>query len=257
MESAETDAQLRIDEALRHWRQGDCVLGEHWFIFRIEPKAPLTEDAKVAAAEEVENAEGSVFGLSVVTQTCDIVRQCSTRPFSEVCPLVKVDNHILHQVQRGRRPNYAYISGIADHGLVADLDRTMTVEKSVVAVWQRTKGCLNDQDVRRLALSLARKRARMAFPMTFRRSLSRSPGECQKSMKRKVKKVGLFGHFAKSAFARPRLGMLIKSRLCFGSSEVKTKLTSSKGLGNFPRGLAQPNPGEWAIFSCKRSGYYA
>jgi len=167
VEIADADSQSEIDEALRHWRQGDCVLGEHWFIFRIAPNAPLTNDATYAAEEELENAEASVFGLAVVSQTCDIVRQCDGRPFVEVCPLVEVNQNVLDEIERGRRPGYAYISGIADQGLVADLDRIMTAEKSVVAQWDRTRGCLNDHDARRLALALARKRARMAFPDDF------------------------------------------------------------------------------------------
>jgi len=167
VETADADAQSEIDEVLRHWRQGDCVLGEHWFIFRIAPNAPLTEDATAAAAAESENAEASAFGLAVISQTCDIVRQCDGRPFLEVCPLVEVEQNVLNEIERGRRPGYAYIPGIADHGLVADLERIMTVEKSVVAQWDRERGCLNDQDSRRLALALARKRARMAFPDDF------------------------------------------------------------------------------------------
>lgn len=50
---------------------------------------------------------------------------------------------------------------------VADLDRVMTVEKSVVAEWERKPGCLSDDDVRALGQALTRKRARFAFPDDF------------------------------------------------------------------------------------------
>lgn len=43
----------------------------------------------------------------------------------------------------------------------------MTVEKPVVAQWERVAGCLDDNDSRRLSLALARKRARIAFPDDF------------------------------------------------------------------------------------------
>lgn len=167
MEPLDANGRAKIDEPLQQWRQGDCVLGEHWFVFRISPDAPLTEDAAAAAEDGVDSAEGSVFGFAVVTQTCDIVRDCGERPFVEVCPLVEVDEDKLHEIERGRRPNYAYLPGVSDRHLVADLDRVMTVEKPVVAQWKRVTGCLDDNDSRRLSLALSRKRARIAFPDDF------------------------------------------------------------------------------------------
>ena len=35
----------QVDEQLAAWRQGDCVLGEPWFLFRADNKRPLTRDA--------------------------------------------------------------------------------------------------------------------------------------------------------------------------------------------------------------------
>lgn len=43
----------------------------------------------------------------------------------------------------------------------------MTVEKSVVALWERTPGCETDDSVREFAKALARKRERFAFPNGF------------------------------------------------------------------------------------------
>lgn len=157
----------RIDDALEAWQQGDCVLGEHWFLFRVDISAPLTEDGAAAAAEGVDAAETEVRGLMVATQTCDIVRKCGERPFLEVCPLVEVDEPTLREIERGRRPGYAFVPGLADSGLVADLDRVMTVEKALVAGWSRVVGCRDDDEGRRLALALSRKRARAAFPDDF------------------------------------------------------------------------------------------
>jgi len=158
----------RIDEALRVWRQGDCVLGEHWLLFRLDVGAPITEEARVSAAEGADAGEAEVRGLMLLTQTCDIVRSCRDRPFVEVCPLVEVDDEKFEEIRKGRRPNYAYIPGIGDGTrLVGDLDRLMAVEKAVVAGWNRLKGCRDDDEVRRLSLALARKRARFAFPDDF------------------------------------------------------------------------------------------
>ncbi len=159
-----------VDTALKEWCQGDCVLGEHWFVYRFNPQRPLTSDsADVAQAENdiKDITESEVKGFAVVTQTCDIVRTCDERPFVEVVPLVEVDGRDLHDIQRSRRPRYAYIPGIAELNLVADLDRVMTVEKAVVAEWERKPGCLNDEEIRKLGQALIRKRARPAFPDDF------------------------------------------------------------------------------------------
>lgn len=156
-----------IDTALSEWCQGDCVLGEHWFVYRFNPQSPLTSDSAAVAQEETDLAESEVKGFAVVTQTCDIVRTCNKRPFVEIVPLVEVDEAQLHEIQRSRQPQYAYIPGIAELNLVADLDRVMTVEKAVVAEWERKPGCLNDDSVRALGQALTRKRARFAFPDDF------------------------------------------------------------------------------------------
>ena len=156
-----------IDAALQKWCQGDYVLGEQWFIQRFNPKRPLTDESKDVAEKEVDLAESEVRGFVVVTQTCDIVRSCASRQFIEVVPLREVNEKYLHDIQRGRRPQYAYIPGAAEHRLVADLDRVMTVEKAVVAEWERKAGCSDDGEVRALGKALARKRIRFAFPDDF------------------------------------------------------------------------------------------
>lgn len=156
-----------VDAALEEWCQGDCVLREQGFVYRIDPERPLTEESLSAGAEGADLAESEVRGFVVVTQTCDIVRSCSSRPFVEVVPLVVVDEQYLYEIQRGRRPQYALIPGVAQHYLVADLDRVMTVEKSVVAKWERQPGCKSDQEVRMLGQALAQKRVRFAFPDDF------------------------------------------------------------------------------------------
>ncbi len=156
-----------VDAALQEWQQGDYVLGEHWFVQRFHPQRPLTQESTGVAQEETDLAESEVRGFVVVTQTCDIVRTCRTRPFVEIVPLVEVDEKQLYQIQRSRQPQYAYIPGVAELNLVADLDRVMTVEKAVVAEWERKSGCQNDQEIRVLGQALARKRARFAFPDEF------------------------------------------------------------------------------------------
>jgi predicted translin family RNA/ssDNA-binding protein len=159
-----------VDAALENWRQGDCVIGDdHWFSFRFSPQYPLTEDSKevTAANTEADLAESAVNGFAVLTQTCDLVRLCADRPFVEIAPLVEVDAEKLQDIKRVKIPRYAYISGVAEQNLVADLDRVMTVEKTVVAKWDRIIGCQNDEEIRAFGKSLSRKCSRFAFPDDF------------------------------------------------------------------------------------------
>lgn len=169
--SNEPDSWIpEIDSALSKWSQGDCTIGDDcWFVTRFDAQRPLAQSSKeVAAADaDADLAESAVSGFVVVTQTCDLVRSCADRPFLEISPLVKVNAELLAEIKRLKRPNYAYIAGVADRSLVADLDRVMTVEKAVVAAWERIQGCQSDTDVRSLSEALARKRSRFAFPDDF------------------------------------------------------------------------------------------
>ena len=162
----DSDEAKRIDASLREWRQGDLALEESWFVHVGDGAAPLT----AAAAEAAGGAQAltsEVLGLVVLTQTCDIVRSCVTRPYVEVAPLARVSEDDLHQVKRGRRPAHATLPALEKDLLVADLDRVMTVEKSIVASWKRTPGFTRDADGRAFAQALARKRVRFAFPDDF------------------------------------------------------------------------------------------
>ncbi|WP_394836095.1 hypothetical protein LVJ94_04220 [Pendulispora rubella] len=155
-----------IDTRLKEWRQGDLACHENWFVHIGDGSSGLTPEA-ADAEHGVQLLQGYAPGLVVLTQTCDIVRSCIDRPFIEVAPLVEVSGEDALQVKRARRPQYAHIPALCERRLVAHLDRTMTVEKSVVAQWERTAGWSTDAEARDFAKALARKRARFAFPDDF------------------------------------------------------------------------------------------
>jgi hypothetical protein len=157
----------RIDAALKEWRQGDLALDEFWFVHVGDASVPLSEAAAQADDEGVQAFTSEVAGLVVVTQTCDIVRSCTSRPYLEVAPLMQVSEDDLRTVKRGRRPAHATLPSLENDRLVADLDRVMTVEKSIVASWKRTPGYTDDAEGRAFAQALARKRVRFAFPDDF------------------------------------------------------------------------------------------
>lgn len=159
-------AAKRIDDALATWRQGDVALDAAWFVHVADGSAALTNEAAEAGGG-VNMVQGTVEGSVVLTQTCDIVRSCVRRPFLEIAPVVEVEEADAHQIERGYRPNYAIIPALRGRRLVADLDRVMTVEKSIVATWTRTPGLTTDKEARDFAQALSRKRARFAFPDDF------------------------------------------------------------------------------------------
>lgn len=156
----------QVDKALAIWRQGDVALQEKWFTHIADPSRALTPESSQADGT-LSAITSEVEGLAIVTQSCDIVRTCSDRPFLEVVPLVKVDSSFLYEVKKGQRPAYVFIPATEEFSLVAHIDRVMTVEKTLVANWQRTQGCKTDAEIRAFAQTLARKRSRSAFPDDF------------------------------------------------------------------------------------------
>jgi hypothetical protein len=164
---SEGQLQQEVDASLKEWRQGDCVLSEQYFVHRFAPQCPLTDASKQVSMDDIDLADVEVLGFTIATQTCDIVRSCLSRPFIEVVPLVEVEKQKLREIQRGQQSRYAFIPNLAEKSLIADLDRVMTVEKAVVAQWDRISGCSTDEERRALGQAFARKRNRFAFPDDF------------------------------------------------------------------------------------------
>ncbi|MDR1856068.1 MAG: hypothetical protein LBR22_02755 [Desulfovibrio sp.] len=162
-----------INNMLQEWHQGDLALAENWFGHFGIPTRPLTEIASKASGDGIKLLESRTHGLAVITQTCDIVRDCLTRPFIEVSPLIQVDSTVLYNVKKCRFTSYVTLPCLEANRLVIDLDRVMTVEKSIVASWSHTQGCSNDSDVRILSQALARKQIRFAFPDDFSKLIIR------------------------------------------------------------------------------------
>jgi hypothetical protein len=154
---------------LAHWRQGDCVVLQQDFVFRFAPHQPVSAAAIELAADDptADLIATPVAGFVVTTQTCDIVRSVQERPYIQVAALQAVNAQDLADVCAMRRPQYAYVPGLASRHLVADLDRIMTLEKPLLAGWERVPGCSADAERQLFAEALARKVKRFAFPDDF------------------------------------------------------------------------------------------
>lgn len=146
------------------WRQGDCVLQPFDFLWLTDARHPLTEAGKGAVAEGADVAGQTFPGAVVLTQTCDIVRSWEKRPFLEVAPLNEVDAAQFEEIRKGKQPGYLFIPALSGRRLVGNLSQPMTVEKSVVAGWQRVPGWELDQEGQNLSRSIVRRLERFAFP---------------------------------------------------------------------------------------------
>ena len=172
------EEERTIDQALRVWRQGDVSLdaGLEFVHFAdlSRPHSPASAQVAEALANDGDAIEAGatpvldeVRGMVMLSQTCDVVRGCRERPFVEVAPLIERPERWVEEVRRLKRSAFAYVSTTAGEQLVADLDRTMTVEKALIAEWTRIPGWETDDELRDFARALARKRSRFAFPDDF------------------------------------------------------------------------------------------
>jgi hypothetical protein len=109
------DDVTAINNALQNWRQGDATLDAGLeFLHLADLSRPhshtsqqtsdnLVEMGEVVAAGTIPLLE-EVPGLVMLSQTCDVVRDCRERPFAEVAPLVQVSAEELEFVRRMKRP---------------------------------------------------------------------------------------------------------------------------------------------------------
>ena len=205
----------RIEQALQEWRQGDATVDVGTFLVHLADKrTPLTNEARDAVArgdvdscEDVFEVLSPVKGLVVISQSCDIVRECSRSECVEVSALIRVEDDVTFEaVRKRRRLRYAYLPGLADRKLVADLERTMSVEKAVVADWSRIEGCRTDRERATFAEALARKRGRFAFPDEFNVGLRGFRDRVRRVEGKKTPAGDLCGARRNSRAGKPALG---------------------------------------------------
>ena len=196
------DQAAKITKTLAQWNQGDVFIGTSVpFIYLSNPEAPLTHAAREAASgisvREVISVATDEVGLMIVSQTCDIVRDCIERPYLEVCPIVVLPQDKISSVQGGYWPQFLYLPEIGKQDLAADLDRIMTIEKSCILFLSdcRQTCFKSENEIRILAAALCRKRSRVAFPDALGRSLS----DFRSRILNKYKKNSLEGQFLQAS----------------------------------------------------------
>jgi hypothetical protein len=154
-----------IDAATAEWRQGDIIdLRAIGWLALVD--APLTEHPSAASATEDSNVAyvfAEVEALVVVSQTCDVIRGCSSRPHVELAGLVRLEEPVAGEARRGSRPRFVPVPG-AGGDAFADLDVIVTAEKSLLARLDRVEGLPTETDQRRFGRGVGRVYSRFAFP---------------------------------------------------------------------------------------------
>ena len=173
-EAGEPSVHELVDQAMKNWRQGD-VAAVRKFVHIADLRRPVTSASlQLSMSQQTSDISATrittaVEGLVILTQTCDIRRASSSRPYIEVCPLVRVDPSIATAAAAGERPSYAALPTLGDDA-VADLDRVMTVEKGWLSFAALIPGWESDSEIRAFQAAVARRCQRFAFPDDFTKS---------------------------------------------------------------------------------------
>ena len=165
------DAALvhRLNDHLQSWRQGDLVQ-PGVFSWMAMPQEALTARAAEAGGDSLTCVALETPELAVISQTCDIVRDCTQRPYLLLAPVVTLDEPAAGEARRGSRPRFVPLPGAGDRAFV-DLDRVMTVEKSMVLASTPRRGLCDEASQRRFGAGVARTFSRFAFPNDLSMSL--------------------------------------------------------------------------------------
>ena len=100
----EPDSLARVDAQSLMWQQGDVFDGTNLPIIRlVSRELPLTvppseSRGRVAAEEHAK--------VAIVSQTCDVVRQCIDRPQLVIAPIIELTGEDASNAGRKRIPRY-------------------------------------------------------------------------------------------------------------------------------------------------------
>jgi len=193
-----------VNDCILKWSQGDVLQGIALpFLHIAEASLPLTEASRLVAEATEQSDDMQLVPVAdrgpdqfmILSQTCDLVRSYQTRAFIEVAPLAPAnDDDQLRNSLRGKIPRFYSNELLAERGMLVDLDRVMTIEKSLLMFAEQWPCCRDPQHLTSLQRSLARKRARFAFPDDFVEAMR----PVQKRVQEKHKKESPEGEFLRS-----------------------------------------------------------
>lgn len=168
--------EFNLNDLVLDWCQGDVLANAPMpFVHLALAKYPITELSRLISQNlETDDeyqllsvADKSNHGFLVVSQTCDVIRTWQTRPYLELAPLVSMSEQDLATAIAGKSSRFFSNRILSGQKLAADLDRIMTVEKSILMLAEKRRCCVTDKEQSQLRAALARKRSRFPFPDDF------------------------------------------------------------------------------------------
>jgi hypothetical protein len=157
-----------IVAALDQWNQGDVFIGQFGFHVLLH-RSEFNPEHIDGLDDEFLSQEIAWHGFAIISQGCDIVRSIDQRPYVTVAALVDVAPAEIETIRKCGRPQYAYLTALADKNLVVDLDRVMTLSKLALVQFtdRKERGWKSDDEAIAFAEAISRKWSRYAFPGDF------------------------------------------------------------------------------------------
>ena len=150
---------------LAGWRQGDVVTtpvpvaAPHWTRGRL----PRTAGLRQLLSRSRPSALPAHREWVVITQTCDLVRPASTRPYLQLAPVIRLGGDELVMAQKHHTPHHVAVPQVGPDAF-ADLDEVLTVEKTHAAGLQVGGSLPGPNAEREFATAVARHYGRPALP---------------------------------------------------------------------------------------------
>ena len=107
--------------------------------------------------------ESCPYGVVIVSQTCDNVRDAIDRPYCNVSKVVQLDGEALRNASARRAPRYVRAYGL-ESDMFIDLDCVATISKDLLRSLELGAGCSTDSETRYFGSDVGRKYSRFPFP---------------------------------------------------------------------------------------------
>ncbi len=160
--AADGSLVAQVNERTMQLCQGD-VIEVGAIAWLASGSAPLTSQSAEAGGSAISCVVAEADRLVIVSQTCDIVRDCSQRPFVLLARVVALEEPAAGEARRGYRPRFIALPGLGDDTF-ADLDLVIGIEKSAFLDIETTRGLRDEAAQRRFGIAAGRVFSRFAFP---------------------------------------------------------------------------------------------
>ncbi len=168
----ECASQAELD--LEQWAQGDILsLSEYFHVTGLLSDQPSESDVASVDPVMLDVLRSNVHAVMITTQTCDIVRSHEFRPYFEVSPIeISSDQDLIGRARSHKTIQHAHVPWY-NASAIADLDRTMTIEKTALGMLAKVSRPPSKDELKKLQATIARRYSRFAFPNEFVEALDK------------------------------------------------------------------------------------